>query len=121
MHLLDVRRNPVRSTRYSVQAYSVLRAAHPGQSCTGGKGKHRGGDGIRRVYEFTAPATMTVNSERRILAPYGLAGGRPGTSGVNRLVHDGETRSIGGKFTARVEVGDQVIIETPGGGGWGKA
>lgn len=87
---------------------------------SGGAGKARGGDGIRRVYEFLAPATMTVNSERRIYAPYGLRGGEDGLKGENRLIQGGQSRSIGGKFTTQVGPGDQVIIETPGGGGWGR-
>jgi N-methylhydantoinase B/oxoprolinase/acetone carboxylase alpha subunit len=63
---------------------------------------------------------MTVNSERRIYAPYGLRGGEDGVQGENRLVQNGQSRNIGGKFTTSVGPGDQVIIETPGGGGWGK-
>lgn len=87
---------------------------------SGGAGRSRGGDGIRRVYEFLAPATITLNSERRIYAPYGLKGGDDGARGENRLVQNGQSRVVGGKFTAQVGPGDQVIIETPGGGGWGK-
>jgi N-methylhydantoinase B len=87
---------------------------------SGGAGKFRGGDGIRRVFEFLAPATITLNSERRIYAPYGLRGGEDGARGENRLVQQGVEHIIGGKFTAQVGPGDRVIIETPGGGGWGR-
>jgi N-methylhydantoinase B len=86
---------------------------------SGGRGQHRGGDGIRRVYEFLSPATITINSERRIYAPYGLQGGGEGERGVNRVVQGGKARTVSGKFTTQVNPGDQVIIETPGGGGWG--
>jgi N-methylhydantoinase B len=90
------------------------------REATGGKGQHPGGDGIRRVYEFLAPATITLNSERRIYAPYGLNGGEPGEKGANTLIQNRRKQAIGGKFTTQVNPGDRVMIETPGGGGWGK-
>jgi N-methylhydantoinase B len=86
---------------------------------SGGAGQYRGGNGIRRVYEFLVPATVTINSERRIYAPYGLHGGQSGERGQNHIIHQGDETLIGGKYTARVEPGDRVVIETPGGGGWG--
>ncbi|MEP7287360.1 MAG: hydantoinase B/oxoprolinase family protein [Chloroflexota bacterium] len=99
---------PVRVTEYSLQRGS------------GGMGQHTGGEGIRRVYEFLVPATVTINSERRIGVPYGLQGGKSGQRGVNKLVHHGVETILSGKYTGTVDAGDQVIIETPGGGGWGK-
>lgn len=86
---------------------------------TGGHGQHQGGDGIRRVYHFLADATVTFNTERRRIAPYGLQGGEAGSLGRNQVVRDGEAELVGGKHTTPVAVGDEVIIETPGGGGWG--
>jgi N-methylhydantoinase B len=88
---------------------------------SGGAGAHRGGDGVRRVYEFTAPATVTLNSERRINAPYGLAGGNPGATGRGTLIRDGQRIELRGKQTFTAQAGDLLIIETPGGGGWGRA
>lgn len=82
---------------------------------SGGAGRHRGGDGIVREYEFLRAATVTVLSERRTHAPWGLAGGAPGVPGVNRL--NGEAQP--GKFSWPVAPGDVLSIETPGGGGWG--
>ncbi|MEO1256044.1 MAG: hydantoinase B/oxoprolinase family protein, partial [Bacteroidota bacterium] len=80
-----------------------------------------GGDGIVREYEFLTPATITINSERRQRAPYGLQGGDAGEVGKNTLQRkDNDTESISGKYTSGVESGDRIIIETPGGGGWGK-
>ncbi len=72
-----------------------------------------------RVYEFLEGATLTINSERRVNGPYGLQGGEAGAPGVNWLVRDGEERTIGGKATAQMRAGDRLIVETPGGGGWG--
>lgn len=86
------------------------------RSGSGGPGCHQGGDGVVREYEFLAPARMTVLSERRRRAPWGLAGGEPGACGVNTL--DGDSQP--GKFTTRVRAGQRFCIETPGGGGWGQ-
>lgn len=86
---------------------------------SGGGGAKRGGDGILREIEVLTDATVTLNSERRIHAPYGLRGGKPGKIGRNRLVRDGKERSIGGKHSEQLRAGDRILIETPGGGGWG--
>jgi len=88
---------------------------------TGGKGQYHGGNGIRRVYEFLAPATVTFNTERRKLAPYGLNQGTSGASGKNMIIRaDGTKETIPAKYTTQVYTGDRVVIETPSGGGWGK-
>lgn len=88
---------------------------------SGGAGMHRGGDGIVREYEILSPATVTVLSERRIVPPWGLAGGTPGTPGRNLLLHaDGRVEELASKFTRRLFSGDRLRIETPGGGGWGE-
>ncbi len=115
-HMTNTRNTPVEALEYALPI-RVLEYALRDQS--GGAGQYRGGDGIRRVYEFLAPATVTINSERRIYSPYGLKGGQPGLAGRNRIItSEGET-VVGGKHTTRVNAGDQVVIETPGGGGWG--
>ena len=116
-HMTNTLNTPVEALEYAlpvrVLEYSL-------REDSGGVGKYPGGEGIRRTYEFLSPATITLNSERRIYSPYGLAGGQPGGNGANWLVEKGKKRAIGGKFTTQVGPGDQVIIETPGGGGWGK-
>ncbi|HEY8837163.1 MAG TPA: hydantoinase B/oxoprolinase family protein [Dehalococcoidia bacterium] len=87
---------------------------------TGGAGRHRGGDGVRRVYGFLGQATCTLMTDRRLTNPYGLAGGGPGVSGANVLVRVGGARlALPSKVTFRVEPGDRLEIDTPGGGGWG--
>lgn len=89
---------------------------------SGGAGHHRGGCGVVRAIEFREPMTAAIVSERRRIAPFGLAGGEPGARGVNRVVRaDGTTEPLPG--TARVEMlpGDTFVIETPGGGGYGPA
>jgi N-methylhydantoinase B len=86
---------------------------------SGGAGQHQGGNGIRRVYEFLAPATITFNCERRLFSPYGLQGGGSGQAGQNVLIRRGHAEVVSAKYTSRAEAEDRVIIETPGGGGWG--
>lgn len=96
--------HPMRVTRYGIRRGS------------GGHGRHRGGDGLVRDYRFLEPATVSVLTERRTRAPWGLEGGEAGTTGVNRL--DGE--AMPGKFTREVRAGQVLSIETPGGGAWGR-
>jgi 5-oxoprolinase (ATP-hydrolysing) len=54
--------------------------------------------------------------------PYGLAGGAPGAVGRNRVERaDGTIEKLGGTATAEMKPGDVFVIETPGGGGYGRA
>jgi N-methylhydantoinase B len=100
---------PFRVERYGLRAGS------------GGAGRHYGGEGIVRSYLFLGAAVVTMLSERRAVAPWGAAGGLPGAPGRNRLVRaGGKEEVLPSKFTRRVEAGDRLLIETPGGGGWGE-
>ncbi len=94
---------PVRVTRYAVRRGS------------GGSGRRRGGDGIVREFQFLAPAQVTLLTERRRHAPWGLAGGGDGQMGDNQL----NGAPLPGKSSFAVAAGDKVTICTPGGGGWG--
>lgn len=88
---------------------------------SGGAGAHPGGDGLVREVEVLADCTLTVQSERRENAPWGLAGGRPGAVGHNILRRaDGTEVELPSKGTWQLTRGDRIRIETPGGGGWGK-
>ena len=65
-------------------------------------------------------ATITINSERRVYAPYGLNGGASGKKGENKIIRrDRTVQNASGKFTGTVETGDRVVLETPGGSGRG--
>ena len=88
---------------------------------SGGTGAHAGGEGIVREYAFRVPVDLTVISERRRFAPYGAQGGGPGAPGRNTLLSRGRVRSLGGKVNVRLGPGDVLRVETPGGGGYGKA
>jgi N-methylhydantoinase B len=87
----------------------------------GGEGRFQGGEGIRRVYEFRAPVRIALNTERREIPPYGLRGGAAGQIGVNKAIISYQDTILEGKTTLTLAAGDQLIIETPGGGGWGDA
>jgi N-methylhydantoinase B len=99
---------PVRVRKYSLRPNS------------GGAGKSRGGYGIIREIELLAPAQVGILSDRRDRGPYGLNGGSDGQPGKNELIRDGKKSRLAGKCTLRVEIGDIIRIETPGGGGFGK-
>jgi 5-oxoprolinase (ATP-hydrolysing) len=87
---------------------------------SGGAGRHRGGDGLVRRIAFRAPMAVAVLSNHRRVAPFGLEGGADGAPGVNRLVRaSGEARLLAACATLCVEAGDEIVIETPGGGGFG--
>ena len=82
---------------------------------SGGPGRHAGGDGIVREFEFLAPAEITLLADRRVTAPYGLEGGQPGRSGAAWLGR----RRLPGKVRVHADGGSVLRLETPGGGGFG--
>ncbi|ODQ64168.1 hydantoinase B/oxoprolinase [Nadsonia fulvescens var. elongata DSM 6958] len=105
--------------------YPVILREFSFRKGSGGNGKYNGGDGVIRDIEFRVPVQVSILSERRTTAPYGMGGGQPGAKGRNlwmRKVNtedEWEVVSIGGKNTCKVSTGDRIIIQTPGGGGFG--
>jgi N-methylhydantoinase B len=100
---------PLRVRQYSLR---------PG---SGGIGKYRGGEGIVREIEVLTDCDVTLLSERREHAPWGLHGGGDGAKGKTTVLRaDGTSERMPGKFSTRLLAGDRVRIESPGGGGWGK-
>jgi N-methylhydantoinase B len=118
VHMTNTLNTPVEALEYTypfrVRRYALRRGS-------GGRGQHRGGDGLVREIEFLCPAAVTILSERRRSAPYGLRGGEPGASGRNVLVRDSEEQDLPGKVEIEVQAGDVLSLRTPGGGGWGPA
>jgi N-methylhydantoinase B/oxoprolinase/acetone carboxylase alpha subunit len=98
---------PIRMREYSIRKGS------------GGAGARSGGDGIVRDWQFLESAKVTVLSDRRTRAPYGLAGGASGSTGRNLLVRAGKASTIAAKTEFSIQAGDALRIETPGGGGHG--
>jgi 5-oxoprolinase (ATP-hydrolysing) len=87
---------------------------------SGGDGAFRGGDGLVRCIEFREPMTAAILSNRRRVAPFGLAGGGPAAKGENRVLRrDGRSEALAATAEVAVEAGDRVLIATPGGGGFG--
>ncbi len=97
-------RFPLRVTRYSLRRGS------------GGEGTRPGGDGLIREFEFLSPTRLSLLTERRRHQPWGLAGGAAGQAGINLL----NGKPLPSKVDCEVGPGDRLVIETAGGGGWGK-
>ena len=87
---------------------------------SGGKGRHRGGDGVVRAIRFETAMTAGILANRRATAPFGLAGGGDAAPGINRVVRaDGIRETLPATAQVAVKPGDMMVIETPGGGGYG--
>jgi len=87
---------------------------------SGGTGRWRGGDGAVRRLRFLEPMTVSMLSGHRRVPPYGLAGGQPGALGSNRVERaDGSVVVMAGCDSVEVGIGDVLVVETPGGGGYG--
>ncbi|MGY0487856.1 hydantoinase B/oxoprolinase family protein [Streptomyces sp. WG-D5] len=87
---------------------------------SGGDGRWRGGDGAVRRIRFREPMTVSTLSQHRRVPPYGMAGGAPGALGANSVERaDGTVTRLDGSDTADVAPGDVLVVETPGGGGYG--
>ena len=87
---------------------------------SGGAGRWRGGDGVRRRVRFLEPMTAAILSSHRRVPPYGLAGGESGAPGRNSVLRtDGSVEVLLGADRTEMNAGDVFVIETPGGGGWG--
>lgn len=109
--------------------YPVLLHEFSIRKGSGGKGKYHGGDGVVRDIEFKIPLKALILSERRVNAPHGVEGGEDGARGLNLWIRqifknekvvERRTINIGGKSTVEVSAGDHIVINTPGGGGFGR-
>ena len=102
--------------------FPVLLEAFSIRQGSGGAGAHRGGDGAMRRVRFLEPLTAAILSNHRRTPPFGAAGGEPGAVGVNRIERvDRTIEPLGSTAEVQMEPGDVFVIETPGGGGFGKS
>ena len=102
--------------------YPVLLEQFKIREGSGGNGRYKGGDGTVRTVRFLEPMKASILSNRRKIAPFGLKEGEPGALGrtsVRRV--DGSKEELASTQTIEVAVGDSVTVETPGGGGFGRA
>lgn len=105
-------RYPVRLERFAIRH---------GSGGDGGVEGHRGGDGVVRELRFLRDVELSILSQHRVEAPYGLHGGTPGAVGRQRLIRaGGEEIELEGVSQADAAAGDLLRLETPGGGGWGR-
>jgi len=87
---------------------------------SGGKGRWRGGDGVTRKISFREPMMVAILANSRRIGPFGLRGGRPGQTGRTAIARAGQpVKELGSCAKTEVRSGDTIIIETPGGGGFG--
>lgn len=115
-HMTNTLNTPIEALEY---AYPLRILRYEIRRETGGQGRYRGGDGIRRDIQVLVDSQVTLLSERRRYPPYGLVGGEPGETGCNVLIRNGEESYLGGKGTYPLLAGDILSIRTPGGGGYG--
>ncbi|MBS0255411.1 MAG: hydantoinase B/oxoprolinase family protein [Proteobacteria bacterium] len=105
----------VLETRFPVllESFAVRRGS-------GGTGRWRGGDGVVRCLRFLEPMRASILANRRRVAPFGMAGGAPGALGRTMIRRaDGRIEVLGSSDGADMAPGDVLVVETPGGGGYG--
>jgi N-methylhydantoinase B len=117
-HMTNSLNTPAEALEY---AYPLRVRKYSLRPNSGGAGKFRGGDGVVREIEVLADCEVTLLADRRSRGPWGLAGGSDGAPGNAFITRaDGSVKQMPGKFSARLQKGERITIETPGGGGWGK-
>ena len=118
VHMTNTRNTPIEVIE---QEYPMRIEEYSIRQGSGGAGRFKGGDGLLRSYQFLSPATITLLTERRRLAPYGLHGGPAGQCGKNIFYSAKSNKEsvIPGKTHIEAKAGDRLTILTPGGGGWG--
>jgi N-methylhydantoinase B len=115
-HMTNTLNTPVEALEY---AYPMRVLRYEVRRGSGGLGRKRGGDGLRRDLQVLVNCQATLLTERRKHQPYGLIGGDPGQSGLNSLSRGEDTILLKGKGTVELQPGDIISIQTPGGGGYG--
>jgi N-methylhydantoinase B len=117
VHMSNVMNTPVEVIEHEYPIVVEEQALRDG---SGGDGRHRGGLGLRRAYRMMADeTTLTTMLERRVIPPWGVAGGADGRPFRVTLNPGPSARDLRGKETVALRAGDLVLIETSGGGGFG--
>jgi N-methylhydantoinase B len=116
-HMTNTLNTPVEAIEYD---YPIRILRYEIREGSGGAGRQRGGDGIRRDIQLLSDGQVSLISDRRRLQPYGLAGGEPGQCGENVLLRNDDQISLKSKGSYELKAGDILSIRTPGGGGYGR-
>ncbi len=116
-HMTNTLNTPVEALESAyplrIRRYELVRGS-------GGRGRSRGGLGIRRDTEVLAEgSTISLMGERQRRGPYGLFGGKSGSPGVYGIVRRNRITSLSSKTTLSANSGDVLTVTTPGGGGYG--
>jgi N-methylhydantoinase B/oxoprolinase/acetone carboxylase alpha subunit len=118
VHMSNTRNTPSEA----IEHYLPVRIRQYGlRQGSGGAGAWPGGEGLVREYEMLVETSVTLLTDRRRLAPYGVRGGSPGGLGRNTLIRDGKETPLPGKVQITLKAGDRLRVETPGGGGYGSS
>ena len=105
--ILEIR-HPVRLKRFELRTDS------------GGQGRFKGGDGVIRHFQFLKDLNVSLLTQRRRCQPYGMTGGGPGKNGENiRVMKDGTEICLQERASYSAKAGEELVVLTPGGGGWG--
>ncbi|MCS7142289.1 MAG: hydantoinase B/oxoprolinase family protein [Aigarchaeota archaeon] len=100
------------------RTYPLFFTGYRIREMSGGRGRFRGGDGVIRSFKVLVPCRLSILSDRFKRGAWGLMGGEDGAPGKVTVIRaNGEVLSMPSKFSIELRVGDEVIIETPGGGG----
>jgi N-methylhydantoinase B len=118
-HMTNTLNTPIEA----LEAYYPMRVTeYRMRRGSGGPGQFAGGDGLVREIECLVDSNVSLLTERRVIAPWGLAGGGNGRVGANSVVRKNGRRSkLPGKTNLDLAPGDRIRVETPGGGAWGRA
>jgi N-methylhydantoinase B len=118
-HMTNTLNTPIEA----LEAYYPMRVTeYRMRRGSGGRGQFAGGDGLVRELECLVESNVSLLTERRVIAPWGLAGGGDGAVGENYLVRSNAKRTkLPGKTNVGLAQGDRIRVETPGGGAWGRA
>jgi N-methylhydantoinase B len=116
-HMTNTANTPIEALE---TAYPIRVESYELISGTGGRGKFNGGLGVRRAVRFLGEeGTLSITSDRRKIPPKGIFGGKNAKLGRNYLVREEKTMELPSKVTIAIKKGDLVVVETPGGGGYG--
>jgi N-methylhydantoinase B len=116
-HMTNTLNTPIEALEYT---YPIQVIRYCIREHSGGEGSYNGGDGIIREIKLLSNAQVTLLTERRNTQPYGLFGGEPGQSGVNKLTRGSEVTILPGKGSFHLLQEDILSVNTPGGGGYGR-